>query len=68
MRPDAILVLAMNLLFSALKRFYPKSLRPDASESSATIDSRPKGPSDDLARVAAVIAATRSHILTHNRG
>ena len=68
-----ILVLAMNLLFAMLKRFFPNSLRPGKdgpeaeSQEMAPAQAQANGASE-LAKIAAVIAATKSHILTHYRG
>lgn len=66
-----ILVLAINLLFAFLKRFLPKALEPKADEAAspeAHLQPPSQGPGDDLAEIAAVVAATRAHILTHFRG
>jgi sodium pump decarboxylase gamma subunit len=65
-----VLVLAMNLLHAFLKRFLPKSLetKPEAASTQDTSLEPPPAPSDDLATIAAVIAATNAHILTHYRG
>jgi sodium pump decarboxylase gamma subunit len=65
-----ILVLAMNLLYAFLKRFLPKSLQVKADEASSSDASpMPRVPQeDDLAEIAAVIAATRAYIVTNYRG
>ena len=65
-----ILVLAMNLLHALLKRFFPKLLAPKAGEETLP-DMQPSAAAakeDELAQIAAVIAATRAHILTNYRG
>ncbi len=63
-----LLVLTMNLLFQFLKRFFPKSLEPVVRKVPQRPSAAEARPQDELARIAAVVAATRAHILTHYRG
>jgi len=62
-----LLVFTMNLLSGFLRKFLPNSLKPSEKERREETG-QPGRPQDDLAEIAAVIAATQAHILTHYRG
>ena len=62
-----LLVLTMNLLSAFLRKYLPNSLKPSEKDLRGEED-LPGKPQEDLAEIAAVIAATQAHILSRYRG